>query len=94
MNKTQLTYDILENGYQIKLDGKTWIEQIGEYSKPMDSSKSYEENAILQIDDLTKEVISEESEVDKNIASLQTSDIENKVAIAQVYEMILGMATV
>jgi len=94
MNKTQLTYDILENGYQIKLDGKTWIEQIGEYSKPMDSSKSYEENAILQIEDLTKEVISEESEVDKNIASLQTSDIENKVAIAQVYEMILGMATV
>jgi len=94
MDKTRLTYDILDNGYVIKLEGKKWIEQVGEYSKPMDNSKSYEENAILQIEDLTKEVISEESEIDKNIASLQTSDIENKVAIAQVYEMILGMATV
>ena len=94
MDKTRITYDILNDGYVIKLDGKDWIKQVGEYSKPMDNSKSYEENAILQIEDLTKEVIAEESEVDKNIASLQTSDIENKVAIAQVYEMILGMTTV
>jgi len=71
MNKEQLTYTILDNGYKIKLDGKDWIEQIGQYSKPMDDTKSFEENAILQIEDLTKE-IAEETPVEDRINAVET----------------------
>lgn len=49
-----IAYEILSDGYLIYLDSKPWIKQRGDYSKPMDSSKSYEENCLLQIEDLTK----------------------------------------
>jgi len=71
MNKEQLTYTILDNGYKIKLDEKEFIEQTGQYSKPMDSSKSYEENAILQIEDLTK-VVEEETPIEDRIEAVET----------------------
>lgn len=50
-----IAYEILEDGYMIYLDGKPWIEQRGIYGKPMDSSKTYEENCLLQIEDITAE---------------------------------------
>lgn len=49
-----LTYRIVENGYYIDLNGKPWFSQLGEYSKPYDKNKSYEENAEMQIADLQK----------------------------------------
>lgn len=49
-----IAYEILDDGYMIYLDGKAWIKQRGTYGKPMDSSKSYEENCLLQIEDITK----------------------------------------
>lgn len=48
-----ISYEIVENGYKIYLDGKLWIEQLDEYSKPYDVNKSYEENCIMQLDELT-----------------------------------------
>lgn len=48
-----ISYEIVENGYKIYLDGKLWIEQLDEYSKPYDVNKSYEENCIMQLDDIT-----------------------------------------
>jgi len=63
MDKNRLTYDILNDGYMIKLDGKDWIEQVGENSKPMDSTKTLEENCLLQIEDLTTEVEEETNAV-------------------------------
>lgn len=72
MNKEQLTYTILENGYKIKLDGKDWIEQIGQYSKPMDDTKSFEENCLLQIEDLTKEV--ESYGVEEKVKNLESTN--------------------
>ena len=71
MDKTRLTYDILDNGYVIKLDDKNWIEQVGENSKPMDSSKSFEENCLLQIEDLTKE-IAEKTPIEDRINAVET----------------------
>ena len=50
-----IAYEILSDGYMIYLDGKAWIKQRGDYGKPMDSSKSYEENCLLQIEDITAE---------------------------------------
>lgn len=50
-----IAYEILEDGYMIYLDGKPWIKQCGTYGKPMDASKTYEENCLLQIEDITAE---------------------------------------
>ena len=48
--RDRITYEILENGYRINLDGKTWIEQTEPYIP--NPSISYEENAIAQIEEL------------------------------------------
>ena len=48
--RERITYEILENGYRINLDGKTWIEQTEPYIP--NPSISYEENAIAQIEEL------------------------------------------
>jgi len=71
MDKTKLTYDILDNGYVIKLEGKDWILQIDDDSKPMDSTKTFEENCLLQIEDLTKEV-EEETPIEDRINAVET----------------------
>ena len=48
--RDRITYEILENGYRINLDGKTWIEQTEPYIP--NPSISYEENAIAQIEEI------------------------------------------
>lgn len=55
VNGQALSYEIFEDGYEIYLDSKVWIRQIGKYGKPMDKEKSYEENCLLQIEELTAE---------------------------------------
>jgi hypothetical protein len=49
-----ISYKIEENGYSIYLGGQLWITQYDQYSKPMDNTKSIEENCLLQIEDITK----------------------------------------
>lgn len=46
-----IAYEVLDDGYMIYLDGKAWVKQCDPYGKPMDASKTYEENAKLQIDE-------------------------------------------
>ena len=48
-----ISYEIVEKGYKIYLNGKLWIEQLDEYSKPYDKDKTYEENCLLQLADIT-----------------------------------------
>ena len=48
--RDRITYEILENGYRINLDGKPWIEQVEPYIP--NPSISYEENAIAQMEEL------------------------------------------
>ena len=48
--RERITYEILENGYRINLDGKPWIEQLEPYIP--NPSISYEENAIAQIEEI------------------------------------------
>lgn len=64
-----ITYEILSDGYMIYLDGKPWIKQRGDYGKPMDSSKSYEENCLLQIEDITAEP--ETNDIDTVLTELE-----------------------
>ena len=53
INGQAIAYKILEDGYEIYLDGTLWIKQRGEYSKPIDKDKSFEENCIAQIEEIT-----------------------------------------
>ena len=73
-NGKPITYEILDDGYMIYLDGKPWIKQRGDYGKPMDSSKSYEENCLLQIEDITAEP--KEDDIDTVL-----TELENEVGI-------------
>ena len=46
----QVSYEVTENGYKIYLDGQLWIHQYEPYI--LDKSKSYEENAVAQIEEI------------------------------------------
>ena len=65
-----IAYEILSDGYMIYLDGKPWIKQRGDYGKPMGSSKTYEENCQLQIEDITAEP--EANDIDTVLTELET----------------------
>jgi hypothetical protein len=82
-NKTlreRITYNILENGYEINLDGKPWIKQIEPYIPYR--NVSYEESCLMQIEDLCKAEEDEQKRLDE-ITEMQ-------LAIAELYEMVLG----
>lgn len=69
-----ISYKILDNGYEIYLDGVLWITQYEPYGHPMDSSKSYEENCLLQIEELTAPVVPDTTE--QRISELEDAVIE------------------
>lgn len=84
MENMNLTYEILENGYQILKDGKPWIVQL-EPCIP-DKTKSYEENAKAQIEGILNPPAPEPTEID-----LMKEDIINtQLALTEVYELLLG----
>ena len=74
--RDRITYEILENGYIINLDGKPWIEQTEPYIPY--PNLSYEEGCLKQIDDLCK---SQEEAV-----SLQDQITNLELAMAEIYE--------
>ena len=53
INGQAISYEIFSDGYEIYLDGTLWIKQRGQYGKPVDSAKSYEENCLAQIEEIT-----------------------------------------
>ena len=46
----KVSYEVIENGYKIYLDSQVWIHQYEPYIP--DKSKSYEENAVAQIEEI------------------------------------------
>ena len=66
-----ISYEIVENGYKIYLDGKLWIEQLDEFAKPIDATKTYEENCLLQLADIT------------NTATAHTDTLEDRVTVVE-----------
>ena len=67
-----ISYKILANGYEIYLDGVLWITQYEPYGHPMDKNKSYEENCLLQIEELT-------APVEPDMTEQRLSDLEDAV---------------
>ena len=53
INGQAISYEIFEDGYEIYLDGTIWIKQRGQYGKPIDKDKTYEENCLAQIEKIT-----------------------------------------
>lgn len=78
-----LTYNILENGYQILNDGKVWIEQIEPFIP--DKSKSYEENAKAQIAELLEQQESAKQE-QTTLEELQQQVTDLQLALAELVE--------
>ena len=67
-----ISYKIVENGYEIYFDGVLWITQHEPYAKLYDSSKSYEENCLMQIEELT-------APVEPDMTEQRISDLEDAV---------------
>ena len=55
-NGNPLSYELKDNGYIIYNDGQPWVKQLddenGQFGKPIDKNKSYEENCLAQIEEL------------------------------------------
>ena len=71
-----ISYKILANGYEIYLDGNLWITQYEPYGHPMDSSKSYEENCLMQIEELTTPAEPVPDPTEQRISELEDAVIE------------------
>ena len=50
IDNKQISYEVIDNGYKIYLDGQLWIHQYEPYIP--DKTKSYEENAVAQIEEI------------------------------------------
>ena len=74
--RDRVTYEILENGYKINLDGKPWIEQLEPFIPY--PNLSYEEGCLKQIEDLCKP--------QEEVVSLQDQITNLELAIAELYE--------
>ena len=80
MNKERITYEIIEGGYMLLLDGKPWIKQHAEHVLYPDLT--LEENAIKHIEELCKPIV-EKPTIEEQITELQ-------LAIAELYEVQQG----
>lgn len=77
-------YAIADDGYDIYLDGQLWITQHGQYGKPMDASKGYEENCLLQLAEITAPA----PEPPMTTEEMAQTIAEQDAAICELYEML------
>ena len=78
IDNKKVSYEILEDGYKIYLDGKEWIHQYEPYIP--NRELSYEENAIAQIEEIVAsyEEAQKEPSIDERIAMLEAELSELK----------------
>ena len=74
--RDRITYEILENGYEIKLDGKLWITQ--DTTNLPYPNLTLEECCLKQIDDICTP--------QEEAVSLQDQITNLELAIAEIYE--------
>lgn len=80
-----ITYTLSEDGYDIFIDGELWLVQHEPYIP--DKSKSYEENAIAQIEELISQPVYEDEVIDDEEHSEQ--DDVNAMLIEHEYRLTL-----
>ena len=81
-NKT-ISYEVTNDGYKIYLDGQLWIHQYEPYIP--NPSKSYEENAIAQIEEIYNGYQASLQEKQEQ-ASIQDQITNLELALAELYE--------
>ena len=81
-----ISYEILENGYKIYLDGKLWIEQLDEYSKPFDKNKSFEENCLLQLADITATATAHTDTLEERVTVVESAVMDIADVLADLTE--------
>ena len=74
--RDRITYEILENGYEIKLDGKLWITQ--DTTNLPYPNLTLEECCLKQIDDICTP--------QEEAVSLQEQITNLELAMAEIYE--------
>ena len=74
--RDRITYEILENGYEIKLDGKLWITQ--DTTNLPYPNLTLEECCLKQIDDICTP--------QEEAVSLQDQITNLELAMAEIYE--------
>lgn len=84
VSRENITYEILEDGYLINLDGKAWVKQV-EPNIPY-RCDSYEEACLKHIEEIV------ESHENPTPVEEQPIDeiTEMQLAITELYEMVLG----
>ena len=88
-----LTYKVVENGYEIYNEGRLWITQYEPYIP--NPSLSYEENAKAQIEELLTPPVSIEDEkvtvLETKVASLEEDKLAIQEELANVsYTLMMG----
>ena len=85
MNMSSYSYRIVENGYFIDMDGVPYIKQLSPYDKPMDRSKTYAENAEMQIAELlaNKNAEAENVSLDNDMAAMLV-DLEYRTTLLEL----------
>ena len=78
-------YEILDNGYDIYIDGRLTITQHDQYSNIYKPNGTFEENAIAQITDLV------EGEKQANMFENMKSAVEAGTLSKELFEQITGM---
>ena len=76
----QVDIELLDDGYKIYKGGTVWIHQYEPFIP--DKTKSYEENAIQQIEEIIASF--------ENAQNEQDEITEMQLAITELYEMMLG----
>lgn len=82
----EISYEISEDGYDIYLSENVWISQHGEYGKPIDKEKTYEENCLAQIENvMTAMTATEEPPVESQEIEVEptTDDILAEMLLNQ-----------
>ena len=86
MDKNSITYKILNNGYEIYLDGKLWVSQIEPYIPY--PSLSYEEGCLKQIEEICSEssITGEHEDMLNRISALQEVNAMQEDIITNLQE--------
>ena len=81
-----ISYEIVEKGYKIYLNGKLWIEQLDEYSKPYDKDKTYEENCLLQLEDITATATAHTDTLEERVTVVESAVMDIADVLADLTE--------
>lgn len=83
IDNKQISYEVIDDGYKIYLDGQLWIHQYEPFIP--NPSKSYEENALAQMEELYNGYQASLKEQQEQ-ASIQDQITDIELAIAELYE--------